>query len=78
LQAFSATPIISSKSITVGEKKNWRAIFDIINTSCNFQQNRWKEVAMDINGLIRPLVSLAAYILPAGMATLQRKKEAEA
>jgi hypothetical protein len=29
--------------------KKWNSIFDIINTSCNFQQNRSKEVVMAIN-----------------------------
>jgi hypothetical protein len=32
----------------VREKKKWSSIFDIINSSCNFQQNRSKEVVMDI------------------------------
>ncbi len=45
--------IIGSKSLTVHEKKieKGSSIFDIINTSCNFQQNRWKDLVMDINGL---------------------------
>jgi hypothetical protein len=44
--------IIGFKSLTVHDKKNKKqsSIFDIINTSCNFQQNRSKEVVMDITG----------------------------
>jgi hypothetical protein len=32
--------------------KKQSSIFDITNTCCNLQQNLWKEVVMDINGLI--------------------------
>ncbi len=51
---------IASKSFTVREKKRGSSIFDIINTSCNFQQNWSKDVVMNINGLSKK-TSLATY-----------------